>query len=129
MICKGSLGCLISESRLHPKQMNKMSIDNILERVIMQASMAPKKSRSPRRRKYFFSSSKGTISSQQKQLQESLASCKVDKDVTIIDNEEKQERCVTDLPSISLDSMQPKNHDLDARHKVMKMLQLFTSVR
>jgi [histone H3]-lysine9 N-trimethyltransferase EHMT len=41
----------------------------------------------------------------------------------------KQERCVTDLPSISLDSMQPKNHDLDARHKVMKMLQLFTSVR
>jgi hypothetical protein len=47
------------------------SIDNILDRVIMQASMAPKKSRSARRRKSFFSSSKGTISTQKKQLQES----------------------------------------------------------
>jgi hypothetical protein len=81
----------------------------------MQASVAPKKSRSARRRKSFFSSSKGTISTQKKQLQESLASCKVDKYVTIIDNEEKQERCVTDLPSISLDSMQPENHVFDGQ--------------
>ncbi|GJN18249.1 hypothetical protein PR202_gb05390 [Eleusine coracana subsp. coracana] len=94
--------------------------------------------------KSFVSISKGTNGTSKIQLQESLASCEVDKDTTIMDNgdscldndqnsskvvvyEEKLEMCVSDPHSISSELMQPDIHDLDARHKVMKILQLFAS--